>query len=625
MKRAYPLLFSALLLLLAACGQDAQPDTEASNPSFSFSVDPSAGSAELKTLSAGLATSAACENGTRTLNPGDELELTDYDFTFLPGNILRITAAFTNTTPNTYEQPFSFSGTSSNVVSTTEPEVTDADLGSDGKLSPDETTAVLTFTVEHKGQAFSYGVSAEARVSCKATDPTDPTNPPEPVVCTNPVAIPDAGLEAAIRDELGKETGELICSDLGDLFDLEAYGRDISNLEGLQYAVSLEILDLSDNQLSTLKSNAFAGLSNLQNLSLYGNQLTTIESGAFAGLPNLEVLNLTNNPLGTLNSNTFTGLTRLQTLYFSTSQLTTLKSNAFAGLSNLEVLYLENNRLSTLERGAFDGLTNLQVLSFYNDYVFYPDYNQLSDISALSNLTNLQTLNLYNNQVNDISPLSELTNLQSLDLSSNPLSDIGALSGLTNLQDLGLFGNGRQLSGVNALANLTKLRSLDLASNQIDDISALEGLTKLQFLSLYYNQLTDISTLQGLTNLQKLDLYGNQLTDLGPLVANLGLGSGDEIILQRNCLVSEKAQQDVQTLKNRGAAIGDLPPSRRPKVFKLTLKGIPMNHKPVNVNPQNPDAANTEPQKQPYTKPELKEHGSAAEVTLQTFFGSFSP
>lgn len=58
---------------------------------------------------------------------------------------------------------------------------------------------------------------------------------------------------------------------------------------------------------------------------------------------------------------------------------------------------------------------------------------------------------------------------------------------------------------------------------------------------------------------------------------------------------------------------------------RLAPKGIFMTHEPVNVPEQTADAASTEPQKQPYVKPELKEHGSAAEVTLQTFFGSFSP
>ncbi len=50
-----------------------------------------------------------------------------------------------------------------------------------------------------------------------------------------------------------------------------------------------------------------------------------------------------------------------------------------------------------------------------------------------------------------------------------------------------------------------------------------------------------------------------------------------------------------------------------------------MNQEPGNTNQQTAAASNAEQQKQPYTKPELVEHGSAAEVTLQTFFGSFSP
>ena len=183
-NRYHPLVFGALLLFLAACGQDAQPTASIpSTPGFSFSVNPAAGSVELETLSPELtvAAPAECDNGTRTLTPGNELKLADYTFAFLPGNILEIKASFTNTTTFTYEQPFTFSSTSatSNVVSTTEPELGDGDLGSDGKLSPNETTTVLTFTVEHKAQAFSYGVSAQAEVKCQG-DPVDPIDPVDP-------------------------------------------------------------------------------------------------------------------------------------------------------------------------------------------------------------------------------------------------------------------------------------------------------------------------------------------------------------------------------------------------------------------------------------------------------------
>lgn len=43
-----------------------------------------------------------------------------------------------------------------------------------------------------------------------------------------------------------------------------------------------------------------------------------------------------------------------------------------------------------------------------------------------------------------------------------------------------------------------------------------------------------------------------------------------------------------------------------------------------NITPQAENVRETQ-EKRPYTAPELKEHGSAQEVTLQTFFGSFSP
>ena len=496
-NRCHLLFFSALLLLLAACGQDAQPVANTpSTPGFSFNVDPAAGSAELKPLSPELvvAARAECVSGIRVLIPGNELKLADYDFAFLPGNILKITASFTNATTNAFEQPFTFSADSemtSNIVSSAEPEITNADLGGDSKLSPKETTTVLTFTVEHKGQAFSYGVSATAEVSC------EPTDPPEPVVCTDPVTIPDKGLEAAIRDNLGKPTGELTCSDLADLTELKAGGRNISDLGGLQYAV------------------------NLVNLFLNSNQLSTLRSGTFAGMTNLQVLGLGNNPLSDIGP--------------------------LSGLTNLQVLGLDNNRLSDI--GPLKGLTSLQDLYLENDYI-YLNQNQISDVSPLSGLTNLQVLNLDFNEVSDIGPFKGLTNLQFLGLSSNEVSDISPLESLTNLQSLRLYAN--QLSDISAVKGLTNLQLLDLSANQVSDISALSGLTKLQLLALYYNQIKDISALKGLTKLQDLDLQYNQLTDIGPLVANPGIGnSNDYIKLQHNCLFNSQAQADITTIEAR--------------------------------------------------------------------------
>lgn len=65
----------------------------------------------------------------------------------------------------------------------------------------------------------------------------------------------------------------------------------------------------------------------------------------------------------------------------------------------------------------------------------------ISDLSPLSNLTNLRELHLLNQEITDISPLAELTNLTKLDLGRNQISDIGPLSGLTDLSTVVLDGN----------------------------------------------------------------------------------------------------------------------------------------------------------------------------------------
>jgi Leucine-rich repeat (LRR) protein len=50
------------------------------------------------------------------------------------------------------------------------------------------------------------------------------------------------------------------------------------------------------------------------------------------------------------------------------------------------------------------------------------DYNNISDISALSGLTHLEYLYLFSNNISDISALSGLPYLGWLRLGSNPLS-----------------------------------------------------------------------------------------------------------------------------------------------------------------------------------------------------------
>ena len=70
-------------------------------------------------------------------------------------------------------------------------------------------------------------------------------------------------------------------------------------------------------------------------LYLEYNQISSIESGAFSGLTNLEWLDLGNNPISSIEAGAFSGLTNLTELYLNENQISSIESGDFSGLTNL--------------------------------------------------------------------------------------------------------------------------------------------------------------------------------------------------------------------------------------------------------------------------------------------------
>ncbi|WP_211250142.1 leucine-rich repeat domain-containing protein, partial [Mesoaciditoga lauensis] len=83
------------------------------------------------------------------------------------------------------------------------------------------------------------------------------------------VTIPDAGLRQAILDALGKSSTPIYRSDLMSLTGLNASGRSITNLEGIQYCTNLQWLDLSNNNITDISK--LASLTNLEYIGIQGN------------------------------------------------------------------------------------------------------------------------------------------------------------------------------------------------------------------------------------------------------------------------------------------------------------------------------------------------------------------
>ncbi len=189
------------------------------------------------------------------------------------------------------------------------------------------------------------------------------------------VSIPDANLAEAIRDALGLPAGAAITSDaMLKLTELLAWGREITDLTGLEYATNLTGLNLDNHPISNLSP--------------------------IAGLIQLEWLGLSHTDVSDISP--------------------------LAALSQLRSLDLGKFRSRNLDTGASESLR----LSY--------GHTDVSDISPLASLTQLERLFLGHTGVSDISPLSALSQLRLLDLRSTGVSDISPLASLTQLVKLNL-------------------------------------------------------------------------------------------------------------------------------------------------------------------------------------------
>ena len=111
-----------------------------------------------------------------------------------------------------------------------------------------------------------------------------------------PVPIPDQGLEAAMRDELGQPLGFLVAEDLRELQQLDARSRSIQDLAGLEVCTGLTWLDLSGNDISDISQ--VAALTSLNHLDLANNDISNI--AALETLSALRNIVLTGNEIRNL-------------------------------------------------------------------------------------------------------------------------------------------------------------------------------------------------------------------------------------------------------------------------------------------------------------------------------------
>mmetsp|Transcript_15027 Transcript_15027/g.30953 ORF Transcript_15027/g.30953 Transcript_15027/m.30953 type:complete len:583 (+) Transcript_15027:3857-5605(+) len=156
-------------------------------------------------------------------------------------------------------------------------------------------------------------------------------------------------------------------------------------------------MELKSNPITTIDSDAFAGLSALEDLTMSYNNVLHLSDYSFRGLDSLNRLFLNEGKLeGQLSKGVFTGLeTKLTLLDLSANALSDLEEGMFAGLMGLKYLYLGRNNLRRIRGGLWpDGVVEVNLFG-----------NALKTLeeNSFANLDGLEAVVLHGNNITEIS------------------------------------------------------------------------------------------------------------------------------------------------------------------------------------------------------------------------------
>ncbi len=286
--------------------------------------------------------------------------------------------------------------------------------------------------------------------------------------------FPDENLERVIREKLGNPAAPITKSGLLQITHLDASGRGIRSLEGMQNLRRLTVLDLRDNHITDLRP--LATLERLTELDFRNNGITDLHAAHFDVLSDQPVrkLNLRHN------------VVRTDDQQFRLNDISLLGS-----LSQLEELDLRDNHIEDL--APLRRLHRLRKLDLRE--------NRIRDLLPLDQLAELEAVDVRDNQIHDITPLQDLVKLRELNLRNNQIIDIRPLNRLTTLRSLNLREN--QVADISVLNGLSNLQELNLRENRVRNLEPLAELRELIYVNIHSN--TEIQCLQPLASLERLD------------------------------------------------------------------------------------------------------------------------
>ncbi|KAI1725774.1 leucine rich repeat domain-containing protein [Ditylenchus destructor] len=225
---------------------------------------------------------------------------------------------------------------------------------------------------------------------------------------------------------------------------------------------SIETLDLSGNQLTSVPAQSLLGLEGLRRLTLDKNQISDIPTDAIQTVYNsLEELWLGVNQIHSVGK--LPSMPKLKALSLDVNRISTISTDSFENTPNLLYLHLSNNAFSEIDFRMFQRIGQLKLLSMnYNmisrldkeTFQFVPSLVRLElsncfissiEEDTFNSIPKIQFISLSNNKLRKVPQrvFSSLPRVIAMDLSRNMISHVEdfAFSGLSSLQLLDLSNN----------------------------------------------------------------------------------------------------------------------------------------------------------------------------------------
>ena len=359
-------------------------------------------------------------------------------------------------------------------------------------------------------------------------------------VTTKIAAIEAAQIQAENERivQIGEETYDINSTSLA--LDNKGLGNEI--MESIMRMYALSSLSLSGNNITDI--SGLTALQGLTSLNLNDNRITDIS--VLMELPSLRTLYLDNNPI--IDLSPLSSMQSLTSLSIKGIEISADQLKAFSEA-------LPNCAINGADAQETEQYIALGGITFGKDVKELDlSYKGITDISVLSQCSNLLTLNLCGNAVADITPLMDIPNLTTLNISGNGIIDLRPLMGLASLKSLDCSSN--NISTTVPLGTVTGLTDLNISNNPVSNFSGLAKLKNLVTLDISNTNFSpaDVLYFQLLSRLQSLNIENNPamtgeaLSQLQSLVPICSIRHSDviySISVPANGLTVEKTATDL--------------------------------------------------------------------------------